>query len=70
MGYMSRCDLVVQHLESRIAFLQAVCRIAANKLKDGGTFPVNGETWSLLDYAAGDSPEPANDLPPQSGNKP
>lgn len=39
--------------ENYVAFLQAVCRIAADRLRDGGTFPIKGETWELLDYAAG-----------------
>lgn len=39
--------------ENQIAYLQAVCRIAADRLRDGGVFPINGETWALLDYAAG-----------------
>ena len=52
-------DYVVQelaaHYESRISYLQAICRIAADRLRDGGTFPIKGETWALLDYAAGES---------------
>lgn len=53
MAYWSRHDYEVKAYEDRIAFLQAVCRIAADRLKDGGTFPINGETWQLLDFAAG-----------------
>ena len=46
--------------ENEIAYLRAVCRIAADRLRNGGTFPINGETWSLLDFAAGDDKPSSN----------
>lgn len=62
MPYWSKCDVEVDDLQNRIAFLQAVCRIAADRLCNGGVFPIKGETWSLLDYAAGPAkPAPSGD---------
>lgn len=52
-GYMTKFDLAILQYESQIAYLKAVCRIAADKLENGGTFPIKGETWDLLDFAAG-----------------
>ena len=53
--YLTRQTLEVMRKNDEIAYLKAVCRIAADKLRDGGTFPIKGETWALLDYAAGDA---------------
>lgn len=51
-------DVILRGYRDQIAYLQSVCRIAADKLKDGGTFPIKGELWDMLDFAAG--PRPTN----------
>lgn len=65
MSYMPAYQERLAIKNAQIAYLKAVCRIAADKLRDGGTFPINGETWSLLDFAAGEKTKSAN--PPSEG---
>jgi hypothetical protein len=45
--------LIALRKHDQIAFLRAVCRIAADRIENGGTFPIQGETWAMLDFAAG-----------------
>lgn len=49
-----------QDYENEVAYLKAVCRIAADRLRDGGVWPIKGETYELLNFAAGDAPPSAN----------
>lgn len=54
MSYWSKADIALAMKDNQIAFLKTICRIAADRLENGGTFPIQGETWELLDFAAGD----------------